>query len=531
MPSGNKEKEDAEVEKKKRKRGMYYLSNSFFLTAVLLLLQVFVWGGLYFITGLHFDHVTGLIIEGILLLVNLSMIGYVILWCPTNAYQISWLILLVLAPALALVMYVILRLVPGTAHLTAKINERALSTNLHLTELEGPFQDLSMMNNKYVGVFRYLENACRFPAYYGKDTTYYDTGEDAIDGLCEALEEAEDFIFMEYFIVSEGQVMDRVLDILERKSREGVEVRFLYDGLCALKLPKNYHKEIQARGINCHVFSPIKPLLSSYQNSRDHRKIAVIDGKVGFTGGFNLADEYANLIVRFGHWKDAGIRITGSGVQSLTAMFLQVWSVVTGTVSDEYARYMEVREDVEPSGTILAPYADAPENDKDTASDVYCQILDLAEDYVHIMTPYLIVDERMRKSLELAAQRGVDVKLLLPRIPDKKIAFMVARSFYPDLLRAGVKIYEYTPGFVHSKIFVSDDCISTVGTVNLDFRSLFLHFENSILVYDREVALDIERDFDETIQKSERIYYKTYCSFKWYERAAGRIMRVFGPLM
>ena len=252
----------------------------------------------------------------------------------------------------------------------------------------------------------------------------------------------------------------------------------MYDGLCALKLPKNYHKEIQARGINCHVFSPIKPLLSSYQNSRDHRKIAVIDGKVGFTGGFNLADEYANLIVRFGHWKDAGIRITGSGVQSLTAMFLQVWSVVTGTVSDEYARYMEVREDVEPSGTILAPYADAPENDKDTASDVYCQILDLAEDYVHIMTPYLIVDERMRKSLELAAQRGVDVKLLLPRIPDKKIAFMVARSFYPDLLRAGVKIYEYTPGFVHSKIFVSDDCISTVGTVNLDFRSLFLHFEN-----------------------------------------------------
>lgn len=523
------------VEKKTRKRGIYYLSNSFFLTAVLLLLQMAVSAGLYYFV----NHISSsgdsngvkFFVEMLILLATISMISYIVIWCPTNAYQISWLILLALFPTLALVMYIILRIIPGTADVTKKINDKALSTNLYLVDDEEPRHDLTVMNNKYVGVFRYLANACHYPTYYGKDVEYYPTGEEAIDALCDALETAEDFIFMEYFIVSQGEVMDRIIDILERKAKAGVEVRFLYDGLCTLKLPKNYHLFLREKGIECQVFSPIKPLLSSYQNSRDHRKIAVIDGKIAFTGGFNLADEYANIIIRFGHWKDAAVCVRGGSVQSFTAMFLQVWSVVTNEPTDAYGHYMEVKEEFEPTRSIVAPYADAPENDKDTASDVYCQILDLAEDYVHIMTPYLIIDERLRKSLELAAERGVDVKLMLPHVPDKKIAFMVARSFYPELINAGVKIYEYTPGFVHSKIFVSDDCISTVGTINLDFRSLFLHFENGLLAYDRELAYAVEMDFDKTLQESERVYLKTYRSFKWYKRAFGRLMRVFGPLM
>lgn len=462
---------------------------------------------------------------------TLSMISYVVLRCPHNSYQIAWLILLALVPTLALMMYVILRVVPGTSHLTAQVYERKLGTDLHLVDSEMARRDLAVMDNRYVGLFRYLSSACKFPTYYAPEVDYYPLGDNALEAMFEDLEKAEKFIFMEYFIVSEGEIMERLLDILKRKVDQGVEVRFMFDGFCTIKLPRDFKERIENLGIQCAVFSPLRPIISSYQNNRDHRKITVIDGKVAYTGGYNLADEYANLIVRFGHWKDAGIRITGNGVQSLTAMFLQVWGVATGMPTDAYARYMQVDENPGYDGAIVAPYADAPENDRDTASDVYCQILDLAEDYVHIMTPYLILDERLRRSLEFASERGVDVKVFLPHIPDKKIVFMIARSYYPELLKAGIKIYEYTPGFLHSKVFVSDDCISSVGTINLDFRSLFLHFENSVLVYDENVARSVEKDFEDTIAKSERIYLKTYCSFPWYKRAFGRLMRVFGPLM
>lgn len=522
------------MEKKKeklRQTGLTAVNNSFFLTAVLLIVQMVGWGALYFFLANHVEKQLAWVFQVILVVLIVLMITYILLRCPHNSYQIAWLTLLALVPALALIMYVVIRLVPGTAHLSAQMHEKELLTDLHLSDNEHARQDLSMMNNKYVGLFRYLALTGHYPTYYGAERTYYATGEEALEALFEDLEKAEKFIFMEYFIVHEGRIMDRILDVLSRKVEEGVEVRFMYDGFCALNLPKHYDRTIREMGIRCCVFSPIRPILSSYQNNRDHRKIAVIDGKVGYTGGFNLADEYANLIERFGYWKDAGLRITGAGVQSLTATFMQAWDVAAGWHSDAYGQYMHVDAFQAPSSSIIAPYADAPENRQDTASNVYCQILDLAEDYVHIMTPYLILDERMRKSLEFAAERGIDVKLILPHIPDKKIVFMIARSYYPELLKAGIKIYEFTPGFLHSKMFVSDDCVSTVGSVNLDFRSLFLHFENGVLLYDKDIAFAAEKDFQETIEKSQRIYLKTYSEFPLYKRAFGRLMRVFGPLM
>lgn len=521
-----------EKEKEKiRRTGLTAINNSFFLTAILLIVQMVGWGVFYFLLTDKIGQHYALFFQILLVVLVVLMISYILIRCPHNSYQIAWLTLLALVPALALIMYVVLRLVPGTAHLTAQIHEKELLTELHLVDNECARRDLSVMNNKYVGLFRYLAMTGHYPTYYGDERTYFATGEEALEALLEDLEKAERFIFMEYFIVHEGAIMDRVLDVLSRKVKEGVEVRFMYDGLCAINLPKHYDRRIRALGIQCAVFSPIRPILSSYQNNRDHRKIAVIDGKVGYTGGFNLADEYANLIERFGYWKDAGLRITGNGVQSLTAIFMQAWDVASGLHSDAYANYMQVDPNQPPSTSIVAPYADAPENQHDTASNVYCQILDLAENYVHIMTPYLILDERMRKSLEFAAERGIDVKLILPHIPDKKIAFMIARSYYPELLKSGIKIYEFTPGFLHSKMFVSDDCISTVGSVNLDFRSLFLHFENGVLLYDKEIAFAAEQDFEETLAKSERIYLKTYSAFPAYKRAFGRLIRVFGPLM
>ena len=514
-----------------RRKSMFLVSNSFFITAVLVIVQLMVWGGFYYLVTNEFASRFAMLFQILVLALTISMISYVVLRCPHNSYQIAWLILLVLVPTLALIMYVILRVVPGTSHLTAQVYERKLATDLHLVDSEMARRDLAMMDNRYVGLFRYLSSACKYPTYYAPEVTYYSIGDEAIEAMFADLEKAEKFIFMEYFIVSEGEIIERLLDILERKVKQGVEVRFMYDGFCTIKLPSDFKQRIESIGVQCAVFSPLRPIISSYQNNRDHRKITVIDGKVAYTGGYNLADEYANLITRFGHWKDAGIRITGNGVQSLTAMFLQVWGVANSMKTDAYAHYMEVEENPGYDGAIVAPYADAPENARDTASDVYCQILDLAEDYVHIMTPYLILDERLRRSLEFASERGVDVKIFLPHIPDKKMVFMIARSYYPELLKTGIKIYEYTPGFLHSKVFVSDDCISSVGTINLDFRSLFLHFENSVLVYDENVARSVEKDFEETLAISERIYLKTYCNFPWYKRAFGRLMRVFGPLM
>lgn len=513
------------------RKSLFVVSNSFFLTAVLLLIQIAFWVGVYSLLTDKIGHQYAFAFQCISIMLTLLMISYILLRCPHNAYQIAWLTLMALAPTVALMMYVVIRLVPGTAHLTAQFREKELLTALHLVDNEDARRDLSMMENKYVGLFRYLAMGCHYPTYYGEDITYYRLGQDALEALFEDLEKAEHFIFMEYFIVHEGKIMDRLLDILKRKVEEGVEVRFLYDGLCGLKLPKDFPERVNALGIQCCVFSPIRPILSSYQNNRDHRKITVIDGKVAYTGGFNLADEYANLITRFGYWKDAGLRITGNAVQSLTGMFLQAWDVAANWHTDEYAYYMRVKDQQVPTSSIIAPYADAPENQEDTASNVYCQILDLAEDYVHIMTPYLILDERMRKSLEFAAQRGIEVCILLPHIPDKKIVFMIARSYYPELIKAGIKVYEYTPGFLHSKMFVSDDCVSTVGSVNLDFRSLFLHFENGVLMYDKAVAQAAEADFQATLAESERIFLKTYSAFPAYKRAFGRLMRVFGPLM
>lgn len=514
-----------------RRKSLFLVSNSFFITAVLIIIQLLVWGGVYYIINNQFASNYAVLFQAVVLALTVSMISYVVLRCPHNSYQIAWLILLALAPTFALIMYVVLRVVPGTSHLTAQIYERKLATDLHLVDSEMARKDLAMMDNRYVGLFRYLSSACKYPTYYAPEVDYYDSGDEALEAMFSDLEKAEKFIFMEYFIVSEGQIIERLLDILKRKVAEGVEVRFMYDGFCTIKLPRDFQNRIEEMGIQCAVFSPLRPIISSYQNNRDHRKITVIDGKVAYTGGYNLADEYANLIVRFGHWKDAGLRITGNGVQSLTAMFLQAWGVATGSHTDAYGHYMKVEDIRNYDGAIISPYADAPENARDTASDVYCQILDLAEDYVHIMTPYLILDERLRRSLEFASERGVDVKIFLPHIPDKKIVFMIARSYYPELLKAGIKIYEYTPGFLHSKVFVSDDCISSVGTINLDYRSLFLHFENSVLIYDENVARSVEADFEKTMAISERIYLKTYCAFPWYKRAFGRLARVFGPLM
>jgi cardiolipin synthase len=347
--------------------------------------------------------------------------------------------------------------------------------------------------------------------------------------------EAKRFIFLEFFIIERGEMWDSILELLESKSREGVEVRIMYDGMGSFTvLPYNYIKVLQEKGLKAKVFSPIKPVISSYQNNRDHRKILVIDGHTAFTGGINLADEYINRKVRFGHWKDTGIMLKGDAVTSFTMMFLQMWNI-SEKEPEKYDIYLRDPEYFYPlelnmDGFVI-PYGDSPLDKESVGEEVYLDIINNARYYVHIMTPYLILDYEMVKALTFAAKRGVDVSIILPHIPDKKYAFLLAKSHYGELIRAGVKIWEYTPGFMHAKVFTSDDTKAAVGTINLDFRSLYLHFECGTYLYRNEVIRDVERDYQETLSLCRRISLEDIPNDPWYERFAGRALRLFAPLM
>ncbi|MDE6607270.1 MAG: cardiolipin synthase, partial [Lachnospiraceae bacterium] len=369
------------------------------------------------------------------------------------------------------------------------------------------------------------------PVYEKPAVTYFPVGEDKFAEMLKQLNAAKHFIFLEYFIVEEGMMWGRVLEILARKAAEGVEVRVMYDGFCEFALlPHDYPKRLKALGIQCKMFAPITPFVSTHYNYRDHRKILVIDGHTAFNGGVNLADEYINHKTRFGHWKDTAVMVKGEAVRSFTLMFLQMWGVDEKTF--EYGKFLSFPAfPVESAGGYVIPYGDCPLDDDRVGERVYMDILNRATYYVHIMTPYLILDEEMETALKFAAERGVEVVLLLPGIPDKKIPYALAKGHYTSLLESGVKIYEYTPGFVHAKVFVSDMREAVVGTINLDYRSLYHHFECATYMYGADCIPDIEADFQETLAKCRQVTKETVKKEKWTVKMAGCLMKVAAPLL
>ena len=330
-----------------------------------------------------------------------------------------------------------------------------------------------------------------------------------------------------------GIIWNSVLDILKEKVKEGVEVRVMYDGMCSIVLlPYTYPKQLQKFGIKAKMFAPIIPFVSTSQNNRDHRKIVVIDGKVAFTGGVNLADEYINEKVLFGHWKDVAVKITGDAVRSFTVMFLQMWNV-SEKGKEDYEKYLTGITYEKPlyhDGFVI-PYGGMPTMKEELTKTVYESMIHNAVKYVHIMTPYFIVEQGFLDSMRFAAERGVEVAMILPHIPDKKIVYYIARTFYPALLRAGVKIYEYVPGFIHAKAFVSDDISAAVGTVNLDYRSFYHHFECGVSFYDNKVVGKVEEDFQATLKKCKEVTWEYYRKIPLLQKLLGRTFRLFGPLM
>ena len=345
-----------------------------------------------------------------------------------------------------------------------------------------------------VKLYDFTNNTGCYPVYKNESVEYYPTGEQAFDEMIKELEKADDFIFLEYFIINEGEMWDKIYDILKRKASQGVDVRLIYDGLMeGTALSEDFPKELEENGIKCHVFSPISGEGSLNYNTRDHRKILVVDGRTAFTGGLNIADEYINITHPYGIWKDNSIKIEGDAVGSFTLMFLQMWSA--------YEKESDISSFLKSSGNsngqdgYIMPFCDNPFDEYSVSKSFYMSILETAKDYVYIFTPYLLPDTELENSIKAAAQRGVDVRIFVPGIPDKVSVSLLTKSHYRPLINSGVRIFEYSKGFVHSKVFVSDDIKAIVGTINLDNRSLIYHFECGAYIYNSSVIDDIKKDF------------------------------------
>jgi len=447
---------------------------------------------------------------------------------PTS--QITWLMVILVMPIFGALLYAYTRSDVGHRALKRRIEQLTQHGKGKIAQDEKVTRALEAEKPETAALVRYMGRSGCYPAYSGTKAVYFSRGEDKWTRLLSELETAKDFIFLEYFIIDEGVMWGRVLDVLARKAKEGVDVRVMYDGTCEFaRVPRDYPNRLRKLGIRCKVFAPLTPFLSTHYNYRDHRKIVVIDGKTAFTGGVNLADEYINRAERFGHWKDAAIMLKGEAVRSFTLMFLQMWQI-TGR-KEEYDRFLSVRPESCSADGFVIPYGDCPLDEDKVGERVYLNILSHARRYVYIMSPYLILDSELENALIYAAERGVDVRLIMPGIPDKPAPYALAKTYYPALLEAGVRIYEYTPGFVHAKVFLCDDCEAVVGTINLDYRSLYHHFECAAYMYKTACIADIRKDFLDTMSRSRLVTLELLKEEPLARRIFGPMLRVIAPLL
>jgi len=510
---------------KRSKRGFWRMVFSRTgVVTVLLLLQIAV----FLLALLRFEEFQTQMLGGSAL-IGAAMTVHILNNRQDPASRSSWIVLVLFLPVFGSLLYLYTQLELGQGAMKAALRQQEKRTGDRLTQDGETFCTLQEESPEMTALTHYLNRSGCYPVYRGTACTYFPSGEAKFEALLQQLEGAQDFIFLEYFIVEEGEMWGRVLEILARKAREGVQVRLLYDGTCEFSLlPRSYPQKLQKLGIECRVFSPMLPFLSTHYNYRDHRKIVVIDGKIAFTGGINLADEYINRYPKHGHWKDTAVMLQGPAVESFTLMFLKMWNL-SGPRS-AYEPYLQPVPPVEGAEGFVLPYGDCPLDEEWAAQRVYMDILNRAQDYVYIMTPYLILDSALETALKFAAERGVDVRLVLPGIPDKKTPYALAKSHYPALLRSGVKIYEYTPGFVHGKVFLADGQRAVVGTVNLDYRSLQHHFECAAYLYRCGCLEDIRRDFEETFLHCRRVTEQTLKENAGYIML-GRCLKLFAPLL
>ena len=445
--------------------------------------------------------------------------------------KITWLIVIMLMPVFGALLYWYTMSDVGHRAMKTRVNHLIQETKDSIPQSETVMETLEQENPGVAGLARYVNRSACCPIYDGTKVTYFPLGEKKWEDMLRQLEGAKQFMFMEYFIVDEGEMWGRILEILARKAAEGVDVRVMYDGTCEFALlPRDYPERLKKLGIKCKVFAHVTPFVSTHYNNRDHRKILVIDGQVAFNGGVNLADEYVNLIQRFGHWKDTAVMIQGEAVKSFTLMFLQMWGITEKNPEFDQFLSIPVQRETGASGFVM-PYGDSPMDQDKVGEKVYMDILNRARKYVYIMTPYLILDGELETALKFAAERGVEVKLVLPGIPDKKPPYALAKTHYASLLDSGVQICEYTPGFVHAKVFLSDGQEGVVGTINLDYRSLYHHFECATYFYKADCLAQMEEDFRETFAKCREVTRQTIKEEKLPMKLMGFLMKAVAPLL
>ena len=444
--------------------------------------------------------------------------------------KLTWAAVVAVLPLFGAVLYLLVRFDLGNRVNRKLVNASIQASLPFVPEEPVELETLQETEPELYPIARYLSDHANAPVFTNTEVSYYPLGEDFFAALLPELEKAEKFIFMEYFLVSEGHMWNSILEILERKAREGVEVRFLYDGMNAfVNLPYSYPTQLESRGIRCKMHAPVRPFISTHYNNRDHRKITVIDGHTAFTGGINLEDRYINIDSPYGHWKDTAIMLKGDAVRSFTLMFLQMWNATER--EQVYLPYLSEQAQNYRSDGFVIPYGDGPNDPENVGQMVYLNMINSARDYIRIMTPYLIPDEEMVTALKFAAKRGVDVCLILPGISDMRTTQIMAWSLYRELVDSGVKIYEYTPGFVHAKVFLCDDLHAVVGTINLDYRSLRHHFECAAYLYRLPVLEDIKEDFRQTQEKCQQIRLEDIRKFSRFSGMAAYFIKFVAPLL
>lgn len=483
-----------------------YLYNRFFIFLILVLAQIVasVWMAY---SVVYSNSKMGLILQGLLLIGELSFVLYLINNNERPSEKLNWILLILIVPFIGVPGYLLYGEGRQTRRMQKLTSRAQIVDEKEKLEIYGniePFQP----QNRNDSICRYLEKWAKYPVFTDGDIVYYKSGEEMFPQMLEVLKGAEKFILVEYFIVAGGKMWGEILKILLEKAISGVQVRIIYDDFgCMMTLPPKYDRYLESLhpNIKCMAFNNIIPVFSVRMNNRDHRKIMVVDGKTAFTGGINLADEYIAEKQRFGYWKDTGVKVTGNAVGSFTLMFFYMWNAFRKDTESLKDYLLPMQEMPKASETALRiqPYDDSPLDRIRIGASVYTDIITRARNYVYIFTPYLILDDALRVALCQAAMRGVDVRIVTPGVPDKKTVFRLTRANYEILIKSGVRIYEYAPGFIHAKSMVCDDECAVVGTINLDYRSLYLHFENAVYFSGCSTVLDVKRDCEETFAVSK----------------------------
>ena len=444
------------------------------------------------------------------------------------AFKMPWMILLLVFPPLGVMLWLMFGHSGACAPMRKRFDRIQKLYEPYRLRPDDALREAEASDPAAANQMRYVRDYAGYPVYTDTSVQYYSDAMEGFLAQLEALEQAEHFIFMEYHAIEEAKSFGMLRDVLARKAAQGVEVRIFYDDMGSIGfINLDFIQRMQSLGIACRAFNPVLPFLNIFMNNRDHRKITVIDGKVGFTGGYNLADEYFNMTHPYGTWKDTGVKLTGAAVRSLTLMFLEMWNSDKHTDTDISAYLPECTAE---GAGFVQPYADTPLDAEYVGENVYLNLIGAAKHRIYITTPYLIISDEMTRALGLAAKRGVDVRIITPGIPDKKVIYQVTRSYYAQLARQGVRIYEYTPGFLHAKQMLCDSSAAAIGTINMDYRSLYHHFENGVLLWDCPALADMAEDFEHLFQESAEVTGQ-YCSRPRAMRIGQALLRLFAPLL